>query len=84
MRSQHGECRDVNEAGMREMKSVALQSVWDKEKRETLDETLARIAARSFVPVTDLYKYKIEGFKEAVEQALSDNLLSEEENDKLT
>ena len=84
MRSQHGECRDVNEAGMTEMKSVTLQSVWNEDKRATLADDLARIAARSFVPVVDLHKYKMEGFEVAVEQALSDDLFSEEENDKLT
>ena len=84
LRKQHGQCRDLHTAGIREMTQIAAQAAGSPEFNETvLRSTLRAIATRAGVTEDEVSSAISAGWIQGVNHALSDGILTRDEEDHL-
>ena len=80
----HPECRQVHEYGFQEMIQLAAQAAAAHSFNEAaLRQTLQAIAQRSRAADQDIDRALEEGFRQGVAQAMSDGILTRQEEDRL-
>ena len=84
LRKHHGQCRDLHATGIQEMTQLAAQAAGTVEFNETaLRSTLQAIAQRSRATEQDIDRALEEGFQQGVTQAMSDGILTRQEEEQL-
>ena len=84
LRKQHPQCRDLHAEGIREMVQLAAQAAGTASFNETaLRNTLQAIASRARATEDDISQAIADGWVQGVSHALSDGILTQEEEDNL-
>ena len=84
LRRQHGQCRDLHAAGIREMTQLAAQSAGTASFNETaLRSTLRAIAARAQATEDEISQAIAAGWAQGVQHAMQDGILTQEEETQL-
>ena len=84
LRKQHSPCRDLHTTGIQEMVQLAAQAAGAHTFNEgTLRQTLGAIAQRSRATGEDIDRALEEGFRQGVVQAMSDGILTRQEEERL-
>ena len=84
LRKQHGQCRDLHTAGFQEMVQLAAQAASAHTFNEAaLRQTLQAIAQRSRATGQAIARALEEGFRQGVAQAMSDGILTRQEEERL-
>ena len=84
LRKQHGQCRDLHASGYQEMVQLAAQAAAAHTFNEAaLRQTLSDIAQRSRATGEDIDRVLEEGFQQGVTQAMSDGILTRQEEEQL-
>ena len=80
----HTQCRQTHQAGIQEMTQLAAQAAGANTFNEAaLRQTLGAIAQRSRATDQDIDRALEEGFRQGVAQAMSDGILTREEEERL-
>ena len=80
----HTQCRQTHQAGIQEMTQLAAQAAGSHTFNEaTLRQTLGAIAQRSRATDQDIDRALEQGFRQGVAQAMSDGILTREEEERL-
>ena len=77
----HRECRQTHQAGFAEMVQFAAQAAAHSFNEAALRQTLQAIAQRSRATGEDIDHALEEGFRQGVTQAMSDGILTRQEED---
>ena len=84
LRKQHSQCRDLHITGVQEMTQLAAQAAGTAGLNETsLRSTLGIIAQRSHATGADIERALEEGWKRGVAHAMSDGIISRQEEERL-
>ncbi|MBT9133980.1 MAG: hypothetical protein DDT38_00706 [Firmicutes bacterium] len=83
LRSVHRECQEKHNAGRAEILSLVRKTLKEHSALAGLRATTTQMAAESFVDAASTRALVVEGYTQAVEDALADGLLSDEEEDNL-
>ena len=84
LRKQHSQCRDLHITGVQEMTQLAAQAAGTAGLNETsLRSTLGVIAQRSHATGADIERALEEGWKRGVAHAMSDGIISRQEEEQL-
>ena len=84
LRRNHQDCEETHRAGWREMVSLVTQAATDHSFNEAaLRQSLSAIAQRSYTTDEDIERALEEGWKQAVAHAMSDGIISREEEERL-
>lgn len=83
MRSAHKECLESFNAGSSEVADLLLASARGKLAIDVAVQEIRSIAIRSFIDSESLRKAVVKGFESAVDLALNDDLLTQDEEDAL-
>ena len=84
LRKQHGQCRDLHTTGIQEMTQLAAQAASTSSFNETaLRSTLQAIATRARATPEDISQAIADGWAQGVKHALSDGILTQEEEANL-
>ena len=84
LRKQHSPCRDIHQAGIQEMIQLAPQAAGAHTFNEAVSrQTLGAIAQRSRATEQDIDRALEEGFQQGVTQAMSDGILTRQEEEQL-
>ena len=80
----HPQCRQTHQAGFQEMTKLAAQAAAAHTFNEAaLQQTLSAIAQRSRATGEDIERALEEGFRQGVTQAMSDGILTRQEEERL-
>jgi hypothetical protein len=82
-RSEHSECRAQHDQGYKQITQIFDGLLNNAATVEQLRDRAADVARTHFIPESELRSLMTEGFKKAVESALSNDLLSEDDEQKL-
>ena len=82
-RRHHQECERRHKEGWKEMISLSSNTAHGQDDAESLQSRLGEIASSSYVPAVRIREALIEGWTLAVDRALDDHVLSNEEEDQL-
>ena len=84
LRKQHSQCRDLHAAGIQEMTQFAAQAAGAHTFNEAaIRKTLGAIAQRSHTSDQDIERALEEGFRQEVTQAMTDGILTRQEEERL-
>ena len=84
LQTQHRPCRDIHTADIQEMVQLAAQAAAANTFNEAaLRQTLSAIAQRSRATDEDIDRALEEGFRQGVTQAMSDGILTRQEEERL-
>ena len=84
LRKQHRPCRDLHAAGFAEMTKLSAQAAGTHTFNETsLRQTLQAIAQRSRAMDQDIERAQEQGSAQGVAQALTDGIMTREEEERL-
>lgn len=83
LRREHRECRSAHAQGRKRVVRLVQQADWSEQEVGRLRQEIRQIAGRSYIPAGDLRTLVVEGWAEAVEQALDDHLVTLQEEDRL-
>lgn len=83
LRNSHGECEEANRHGWQKMVSRACASALADQDRESLVGDLEDLASSGYVHPERIREALIAGWEQAVETALDDHLITEEEEGHL-
>ena len=85
LRKQHGQCRDLHATGVREMTQLAAQAAGSPGFSENaLRQTLRAIAARAQATEDDVSQAIAAGWAQGVQHAMSDGIITQEEENQLS
>ena len=85
LRKQHSQCRDLHTTGTQEMTNLAAQAAAVHTFNEAaLRKTLSAIAQRSRATEQDIDRVLEEGFRQGVTQAMSDGILTSQEEERIS
>ena len=84
LRRQHGQCRDLHDAGIQEMTQLAAQAAGTASFNETaLRSTLRAIANRAQATEDDISQAIADGWAQGVQHAMQDGILTQQEETSL-
>ena len=84
LRKQHRQCQDLRSTGIQEMTQLAAQAAGTTGFNETAHRSsLQAIAQRSRATEQDIDRALEEGFRQGVAQAMSDGILTRQEEERL-
>ena len=81
LQTQHRPCRDLHTTGIQEMTQLAAQAAAHSFNEATLRQTLGAIAQRSRATGEDIDRALEEGFRQGVAHAMSDGILTRDEEE---
>ena len=79
----HQECQETHQSGWEEMIQLAAQAAAHSFNKATLRQTLGAIAQRSRATGEDIDRALEEGFRQGVAHAMSDGILTRDEEERL-
>lgn len=79
----HGPCRKAHQAALREIRSAILQVSWSPEKAKAAKFRVGKAAADGRVKPAKLAEVLLGAWKDSVDRALNDHLLTQAEQDTL-
>lgn len=79
----HQECQESFQKGERQIIAVISSTISRGKPLDSLEQTVKSIARDHFIRNSDIQHYYVKGWEEAVNEALEDNILTEEEENRL-
>ena len=84
LRGRHKECQAKHDAGLRDLREVASQRIASGDRLESLPDDLEKIARPAFITDTQIRNAVVAVWEQALDGFLDDDVLSEEEEGRLT
>lgn len=84
LKNTHKECEETFRRGERQLVAVITSDINQGKPLDSLEQALKNIAKDHFIRPSDIQKYLVQGWEEAVKAALEDNVLTQEEEHRLT
>lgn len=83
LRSAHSECKQKHNAGWKTMTAQASEAIHTGKDLEALESSLEKMAESAYIPQSRIKEVLAQGWEEALNRSLDDNVLSEEEESRL-